>query len=464
MKLNITTKLFLAVLFTSMLVALAIGISARISFTRGFLGYINEQGLEYAEKIIPTLETAYQEHGGWDFLRDNPREWFHIIRPKLPPLFFPDEPPPHGAIEPDLTGINLRVALLDAERQIVIGPPHIKELRNAVTLPIAIKGKTVGWLAIIPFEQVTAGADIRFQKRQLQSIWIIGIFSILLAGIVAMLLARLLLRPLKHIATATHHLAAGDYTARVEIVSHDETGRLAEDFNKLALALQKNEQIRRTFMADISHELRTPLAILRGEIEAIQDDIRPLSKESIKSLHVEVEILNKLVNDIYDLSLSDVGALSYRKGDVDVADELRTTMVIFQKRFSKHNIELETNITEKPLIVLGDESRLQQLFFNLTENIIRYTNHGGRCKISCQREDNSALIQFMDSEPGIPEEQLSYIFDRFFRIENTQSNSRSGSGLGLAICRNIVEAHGGHIAARSSPLGGLWIVVHLPLM
>jgi two-component system sensor histidine kinase BaeS len=142
-----------------------------------------------------------------------------------------------------------------------------------VTRPVAVDGRTVGWLALIPFEQVTAAADVQLQERQFHATWIIGLLSVLLAGVVALWLARLVLTPVKRVAEATHRLAAGDYAyaTRVNIASHDEVGRLAEDFNHLALALEKNEQMQRAFMADVSHELRTPLAILRGEIEAMED-------------------------------------------------------------------------------------------------------------------------------------------------------------------------------------------------
>jgi two-component system sensor histidine kinase BaeS len=126
-------------------------------------------------------------------------------------------------------------------------------------------------------------------------------------------LARVFLQPLKRLAAATHRLAAGNYATRVEVGSRDEIGRLGDDFNALAQTLERNEQLRRRFIADVSHELRTPLAVLKGELEALEDGVRPLSREALASLNGEVAQLGKLVEDLYQLALADVGALTYGK-------------------------------------------------------------------------------------------------------------------------------------------------------
>lgn len=449
MKLSIATKLFFAVLATAILVALAIGVTTRISFTRGFLGYLNERGTEFVESLAPTVAAAYQQHGSWDFLRRNEQAWFELIHSKIQASLMTEGPPPAP------------VALLDEARNIVIGPPRLEAV--TVMRPIVVEGRTVGWLALIPFEQITAAASVRFQERQLHAIWIIGLLSVLLAGVVALWLARLVLAPVKRVAAATHRLAAGDYATRVDIASRDEVGRLAEDFNHLALALEKNEQMRRTFMADVSHELRTPLAILRGEIEAMEDGIRPLSIETVKSLQTEATLLQKLVDDLYDLSLSDLGALTYRKVYVDVAHVLQMTADAFRPRFAERDLTLDIQIPEQTLMILADENRLHQMFNNLMENMVRYTEAGGRVQIGCRRQDSDVVIDFQDSKPGVASDHLPRLFERFFRSDSARSRANGGAGLGLAICRNIAEAHGGRIVAQPSPLGGLWITVTFPL-
>jgi two-component system sensor histidine kinase BaeS len=316
---------------------------------------------------------------------------------------------------------------------------------------------------VLPFQRATASAGVRFQERQLRATWIIGALSVLLAAGVAMWLARLLLAPLKRIAGATHRLAPGAYTTRFPVSSRDEIGALAQDFNSLAQTLERNEQLRRAFVADISHELRTPLAVLRGELEAIEDGVRPLSPESLESLQVEVETLTKLVSDLYDLSLSDVGALTYRKVEVDVVEVLELALNAFRSRLADRRIALDAHLPNQPLIVFADEDRLRQLFTNLLENALRYTDPDGVVKVDCRQIGRRVEIDFQDSAPGVPDESLPRLFERFYRVESSRNRASGGAGLGLAICKNIVEAHEGTLTARASPLGGLWIGITLPL-
>jgi len=471
LKLGITSKLFLALLVTSMLAVLATSIAARVSFIRGFIGYLNEQGIERIESVVPTLAAAYQQHGSWDFLRHDPHAWFTLVASASAPRPVSEPHPPTAPFtgripESELTdvslriGVSLRMALLDTERRFIVGNPDVTA--NAPMRPINVAGHLVGWIAVLPFQRVTAGAGAHLEDRQLVSTWIIGAGAVLLAALVAVLLTHRLLGPIRSITAATHRLAAGDYATRLTVSSRDEIGRLSDDFNRLALALEKNEQMRRAFMADVSHELRTPLAVLKGELEAIEDGVRELTPEMLKSLQGEVATLGKLVNDLYDLSLADIGALTYRMADVDVAELLRFRLTGFAERLRERRITLESDIPSRELVVSGDETRLQQLFSNLIENSIRYTNPGGRVRVACRAEREQIVIDLQDSEPGVPAEFLPRLFDRFYRVDRSRSRESGGAGLGLAICKNIVEAHQGVITARASPLGGLWICVTLP--
>lgn len=462
MRLGFTWKLFLALLATSMLAVLATSIAARVSFVRGFLGYLNEQGIEHIEGLVPGMAAAYEQHGSWQFLRHNPREWFRLLLGgSAPPRGDASSPAFRGRItESDLTGVSLRIALLDARHRLVIG--NREAGADTPLRPIVVHGATVGYLSVLPFQRVTAGAGARLQQRQLISTWIIGAGAVLFAALVAILLTHRLLGPIRQITAATHRLATGDYGARLTVSSPDEIGRLSDDFNRLALALAKNEQMRRAFVADVSHELRTPLAVLRGELEAIEDGVRTLTPDVLRSLQGEVATLGKLVNDLYELSLADIGALTYRMGDVDVAEVLRSRLRGFQDRLRERHIALESDVPSGELIVSGDETRIQQLFSNLMENSIRYTNAGGRFRVSCRGERERVVIDLQDSEPGVPTELVPRLFDRFYRVDGSRNRESGGGGLGLAICKSIVEAHRGTISAQGSPLGGLWVRVTLP--
>jgi len=467
MKLGITTKLFLALLVTSVLAVLATSIAVRVSFLRGFIGYLNEQGIERIEGMVPTLAAAYAQHGSWEFLHNNPRAWFTLLASgSVPPARAGNESD-HTASstfgrfpESELTGVSLRMAVLDAERRLVVG--NLDVGADAPMRPIVANGHLVGWIAVLPFQRVTAGAGANFQDRQLASTWLIGAGAVLFAALVAVLLTHRLLGPLKQITEATHRLATGDFGARLRVSSRDEIGRLADDFNRLALALEKNEQLRRAFVADVSHELRTPLAVLRGELEAIEDGVRPLTPEVLHSLQSEVVTLGKLVNDLYELSLADIGALTFRMTDVDVAELLRLRLRGFEDRLRERRITLESDVPTHELMVSGDETRIQQLLSNLVENSIRYTNAGGRFRVSCRSEHEQVVIDLQDSEPGVPAELVPRLFERFYRVDGSRNRDSGGAGLGLAICKSIVDAHRGTISARGSPLGGLWISVTLP--
>lgn len=464
MKSRITTKLFVAIFGTSLFAAMALAVSAHIGFTRGFLGYLNEQGVVRMESILPKLTDAYRDHGNWDFLRDDARVWFYLLRPPGPPDALASERVviPPDIPEPDLTGIFLRVTLLDTQGQYVTGQPNLEP--DSIRRPVIVDGALVGYLALVPFERASGAANMLFQQRQLHATLIIFGVTALVAALVAFLLARTLLKPVKRIAHATGRLAAGEYTTRVKVASHDEIGRLAEDFNRLALALEKNEQMRRGFMADVSHELRTPLSVLRGELEALEDGIRPITSESVKSLQGEVGVLSKLVEDLYDLSLSDVGALSYRLVEVDVLEVLRTSIASVRDRFEQRYLRIALDLPSTPLLISGDESRLRQLFSNLLENTLRYADAGASVRIAGAGNAVHARIVIEDSGPGVADDVLPKLFDRFYRTESSRNRARGGAGLGLAICRNIVEAHAGTIEASASPLGGLRIAVDLPLV
>jgi two-component system sensor histidine kinase BaeS len=216
-------------------------------------------------------------------------------------------------------------------------------------------------------------------------------------------------------------------------------------------------------VADISHELRTPLAILGGEIEAIQDGLQDLSYESIGSLQVEVFRLNRLVDDLYQLALSDVGALAYRKFDVNLTDILCEAIDRARQKLAERSLTLSALLLQDPVIVFADAERLAQLFDNLLENSQKYTDAGGTIDISLESDTGCATVNIKDSAPGVTEEERGKLFDRLYRVEGSRSRLSGGAGLGLAICRNIVAAHEGAIEAFHSPFGGIWIRITLPL-
>jgi len=437
-KLGITLKLFLAILAASAVAAAAMAVATRFSFQSGFFGYLSHVESQSLESFAARLGDEYRRNGDWSFLQGDYGRLRSLAAAPQPVQ---------------------RLALLDADKRTVVGNPDLGD--EASMRPVLVDDRVVGWIARSPLRRISTAADQSFEREQLRAAWIIAAFALALAAAVALVLARIFLQPLKRVADATHRLAAGDYATRVAIGSRDELGRLAEDFNRLAEALQRNEELRRRFMADVSHELRTPIAVLRAGLEALEDGVRPLTRESVASLHGEVAALGKLVEDLYQLALADVGALAYRKEPVEVAEVLEQATEPFAPRFAERGLAMQKQFTPG-LKVMADADRLAQAFRNLLENSARYTDAGGKVRVTARRNGSGVKIDFEDSAPGVPADTLPHLFERFYRVEGSRSRANGGAGLGLAIVRSVVEAHGGAIEAGASSLGGLRVTISLP--
>ena len=475
MKFSIKYKLFIALLIATSTVVLCMFLFMQWSFDRGFLNYVNTVEHEYQNNLITTLKESYAEEGSWEFLHGNHRRW----RELLLSTFFKSQQgidPPYISKERleklhettdlrELPGrsrmFTPRAVLLDMGKNIVIGNP--RNLEQMEFREIHFKNEVVGYLGFRPYKRLNDVHDLRFVEQQNRTFSLIATAMIIISAILALLFAKHLVEPIKILTDATKRLTSGEYKTRISEISKDELGQLSRDFNMLAKSLENNEQARRKWIADISHELRTPISVLRGEIEALQDGIREMNPQTLESLHNDVSQLNRLVDDLYQLSISDIGALNYRKEDINLINILNQSVDLFREEFIKNNISLETeqSIKNTPM-VFADPDRLQQLFTNILTNTLRYTNRGGNLKITTEKTGNNFIIHFQDSEPGINKDDIPRLFDRLYRVESSRNRDSGGTGLGLAICKNIVDAHEGNITAQPSPLGGLWFTVELP--
>lgn len=481
MNISVRYKLFLVILMAACLSVVSSTLITKWSLDRGFLKFVNMMEQDGLARLTVTLEETYRSEQNWDFLRHDPARWEALLGRSMPELapsrgeFSPrgeiplsvEKLPPHP---PEPLGKRLpplphhfgqRLFLLDADKKPVIYTAAVPA-HNPMT-PLVCQGRVVGYLGVLPRTDIFEMPHKRFLKEQKQGLILQAVVIVALAAVLSLLLARRLVRPLHELAQATHQLAAGRFTVRVPVESRDELGQLAGDFNALALSLEQSEQSRHQWVADISHELRTPIAILRGEIEALQDGIRQPNTDTIKSLHHEVLRLGRLVDDLYQLSLSDAGALTYKKTDLDLAELLKETITVYRPQFLAKRIELQSGISEHgSLVVAGDKERLQQLFSNLLDNSLKYTDAGGEILITVQCLERLAVIEIEDSAPGVAPTDMERLFDRLYRVESSRNRLSGGAGLGLTICRNIVEAHGGKITAQSSQLGGLLLRIELP--
>jgi len=280
------------------------------------------------------------------------------------------------------------------------------------------------------------------------------------AAALAFFLARNVSRPFRQLGITVRRLSSGEYEARAPAGVYEEIGRLAAHVNQLAETLEKNRTARQRWMADIAHELRTPVAVLKGEIEALADGVREADERMAVSLAEEVNHLAALVDDLQALALADAGALNIRKEPVDVSNLVGQVAEAFRNRLAAREVRLELSVGEE-ITITGDSHRLRQLVHNLLENSCRYVEEGAQVRLQLN-EDRGVILLLEDSGPGVSNEQLGRLFERFYRAESSRSRSTGGTGLGLSICRSIVEAHGGEIVAKRSAMGGLAIRISLP--
>jgi two-component system sensor histidine kinase BaeS len=344
---------------------------------------------------------------------------------------------------------------------VIVGPTLNRDAKRSV--PILVDEQTVGYVTIAPRRQLSNPADQNFAREQERSIYLIAAVSLLFAAFISAILARQVTRPVRALASGARSITAGHFDTRIRAAHSDELGDLAHDFNRLAETLERNRASRQRWVADIAHELRTPLAILRGELDAIEDGVRTFDTTTRKSLQAEVARLTKLVGDLHDLSVYDEGVLDYESERVDIGALLGDVLENAENRLRDADIELTQRLPKETVEVLADATRLEQLFANLLENTMRYTDAPGSLHVVCSVDSDMVDFQFADSAPGVPDRLLGQLFDRLFRVNTSRSRDSGGSGLGLSICKAIVEAHGGTIRAMKSDAGGLLIRVRLPL-
>jgi two-component system sensor histidine kinase BaeS len=308
--------------------------------------------------------------------------------------------------------------------------------------------------------EALASIDRLYLRRQHLAFGAIGLGMLAAALLLGAGLSQWLSGRIRKLAAATASLTHGDYEVRLRPEGHDELARLAHDFNQLAETLAAARHSRRQWIADIAHELRTPLSILRGEIEALQDGVRPLGREAVNSLAGEAQRLARLVEDLHTLSLSDLGALSYHKEPVDLAEIVEDVLQAHGSLLRNLNLKYQG----ERAMLLGDAGRLAQVFANLLQNSSRYTDAPGTIAVSVKTTSAEVEVLWEDSSPGVPAEDLGRLGERLFRVEGSRSRDNGGSGLGLAIVRAIVEAHGGSVSASASALGGLRIRLGFPAL
>lgn len=313
-------------------------------------------------------------------------------------------------------------------------------------------------------ERMMGPAEEAYLATVGNALWLAGGIAALVAVALGLLFARQITRPLRELTSAARRMASGDLEGRVPVRSGDELGELAEAFNTMAEAVGRQEHLRRQMAADIAHELRNPLAIVQGNLEAMLDGVRPLSKEAVADAHEETRLLSRLITDLRDLSLAEAGQLPLARRPTDLGELARTSVERLAPRAREKEVDLTTDIPRELPQAEVDPDRISQVLGNLLENAIRHSPEGGDVTLRLEPEEGGEAVRatVRDAGVGIPEEHLPNVFERFYRADRARSRSGGGSGIGLAVVKQLVEAHGGTIWVKSPPGEGASFGFTLP--
>lgn len=440
-----------------------------LNLRRSFHAYLVARDRERVDALARAIEREAEAAGGPAALRARPGLLRAIVAaaapplPPLPALPLPPRSPTGRPPYPPPDAFEARLLILDAGGRPILGPaaPLAEPGLRARSLERALNGGdgAIGRILLFPRGRPPQGIDARFLTSQYRGAAILALVLLALSLLPAWLIARAGSGAVGRMAAASRAIAGGDFSARVPAARIVEADALAVDINRMAERLGQLDSARRRWLAEVSHELRTPLTAMRGEIDAVRDGVRPLTRAAIESLAEEVASLGRLVEDLHYVALGDLSAPYAQFAPCDAAQLCRQAVA----RFAGAPIAIEATGLEAPVPVSWDAARIQQLLGNALTNSLRYTDAPGRIRLALAHDDATVTITLDDSPPGVPKEQLPQLFEPLFRVEQSRDRAAGGSGLGLSVARTIAQVHGGGIAAQPSPLGGLRLVVTLPV-
>lgn len=273
-------------------------------------------------------------------------------------------------------------------------------------------------------------------------------------------LTRWVLRPLLQMTVMIKQVADGNYSKRAKVASRYEVGQLAVAFNHMAENLEKIEGLRKNMVADIAHELRTPLTNLRGYLEGLSDSVIMPSRETFQMLEQEVLRLVNLVEDLQQLARADAAKSFLDCQEISLHELLSQIMDLYRPNFTEKGIEVRWDLQEGCEFVKGDRDKLLQAIRNLADNAWKYTPRGGSVLISTVRCEQGIMTVFVNSGSVVAEEDIPYLFERFFRVDRSRSRDAGGAGIGLAIVKELIEAHGGSVGVKSDASGThVWFIL-----
>lgn len=454
-------RLFLAVLLAFLAVAsLGVGLIRWRLLDSGSADTTQDE-VAQLDLLAAALAAQYRRQRDWTFIPSPSvarRRWLRDAWATVRP----------SDIRAATDSMGYRIGLLDSARRYLAGAiahPFLIAFASIDTheRAIVVDGETVGHLILAKPESVDDALAVAFMLQQQERLLILALAGLALGVTAAALLAAHFRRPIMQLVTGARRLGETRFETRLPASRRDELGELGRAFNALAERLEAAERARRQWVADTSHELRTPLSVLRGQLEALQDGVRAATPETVALLLQQVASLSRRVDELDQLARADVGQLRFVLSPLDAWQLLCRTAEGFAEKLRSAALSLTITEPGTHPLVDGDEDRLRQVFTNVLENGVRYTDRGGTIALRGEVSDECIHLIIDDSAPGVAPGVLESLGTRFFRVDALRDRHARGLGLGLAVSRSIIEAHGGRLTFSTSPLGGLRVTVALPL-
>ena len=431
----------------ALVAALLTALLVNVAFSSRFESYLDQQRGARVDQITAAVTGAYVPPEGWDTERLDqlgPAVSMAGAEARLVDAAGERVWPTAGSTTSEMAQMH--------REMMATGP-----LVERVTVPITVDGQLRGTLELALPEGTVPLADQQLRTAVNRLLLVGGLAVAGVASVLGLLFARRVTRPLAELTAAAHDVRVGDRGRRAVVAGRDELAQLAAAFNELAASAERQEALRQSFAADVAHELRTPLAILRSQLEGVQDGVLDLTPALVASLHEETLRLGRLVADLETLTGDDDNSFSLQRVDLDLAELVRSVAAGFQHRFGERGLGLELELTSAP--VCGDRVRLAQVVTNLIGNALKFVPAGGRVVVSTRSGSGVASLEVRDDGPGILEVELPRVFERYFRGSGARAN---GSGIGLAVVAALARAHGGRVEAANAPRGGAVITLTLP--
>jgi len=440
---SLAIKLTLAFLVVSLVGAILVGIIIHRQTNTAFDRFlINRVGTNIAEE----LAEYYQIHRSWVGIEGRLRRDVYL-ESQSPGMGF-QQPSNYLVASFLLVGPDGRVILGNRTE---IGKQILKrELRKAI--PIEVDGDVVGLLLPRSVLGLFGGSSPEeiFLVNVNQAILIGALVTVAIALILGGILAYSLTRQLRELTAATERVADGEFGYQVEVRSNDELGELARSFNKMSTDLERSTRVRKQMTADIAHDLRSPLSVILGYTEALNDNKLDGTPEVYDVLYKEAGQLSHLIDDLRTLSLVDAGELSLNVQSISPGELLEDTYRAYKQQAEEKSINLRVKVEPDTPRLKVDPNRMIQVLGNLVSNALRFTPEGGEIVLGAGAVAGDVRLFVNDNGPGITPQDLSNIFNRFYRSD--QSRSHNGeTGLGLSIAKSLVEAQGGEITVESKP-------------